>query len=194
MSQGKQITWPQGNTLILDVVAPLDYGDPAVPVVMDAADTIQGFVFDKRSPLRVTALAAASQDTLKLEDTSKINDSDLIYLRHQDGTYAVYIVDSLTDATTLVITSTFADEVRAGTFIKLCVVGAFPVMGAAYGIGDETVASEDWGYIVQFSEVDVFDLKEGELLEGYIRLEKSSTGAVYSQSWDVIVGTAKGTP
>ena len=185
--------WYLGNGLLLNVIAPLDYGpDPAVPVVMDAATTKTAHLFD--NDVKSQATVAGSGLTVPLESVEGLAFLDIITIEEGDGAFTRHTVTVIDTATKLVtFTTALGNAFEAGARVWKTYGGlAGQITGAAYGTAD--VATTDWGYVFEFAYDYDMKLRRNQRLEAMVVLKKSSTGANYTRTWDVMVTEPYGTP
>ncbi len=184
----KHVTWVLGNSLLLDVVAPLDHIVPSVPAAIsgavDGADTVKGYVFSKRVKSVLTGDEAASALTITVESVEGLVATDNITIEESDGSFTKHPVTDV-DATTKIITFTTGLTAGAKTGARYWkTYGSDPVVGVAYGTAD--AAETDWGYVYEFPYTYDSDLRRDESLEAMAVLHLASTGAHYTEIWDVI--------
>lgn len=185
-----EVTWSIGRPIQFDIIAPIDEQDPSVPVVMDAATAI-GWLFNKRVRTQITADALITDTSLIVNDTSDYLSGDTVVVMHEDGSLGSYLLAvPPPDLTTLTIPA-LSDGVRKGALIKKSIIASSKA-GVAYGTA--SLEHQRWGYVVSWGYVDAPSAERDMLLEAYIRVEKVATGAIYTESWDVIVAGARGAP
>ncbi len=185
----KHVTWPIGNSLLLDVVAPLDYIVPSVPAAIGGAvngvDDVTGYLFSKRVKSVLTGGEAASALTITVESVEDLVVTDNITIEESDGSFTKHPVTDV-DATTKIITFTTGLTAGAKTGARYWkTYGSDSVVGVEYGTpdADET----DWGYVYEFPYTYDSDLRRDENLEAMAVLHLASTGAHYTEIWDVIM-------
>ncbi len=190
------VTWSIGTSLLLDVVAPLDYIVPSVPVAIsgavDGVDTVKAYLFSKRVKSVLSADAPLANPTITVESVDGLLVLDFITIEEVDGTLSRHRVSAI-DASTLVITFDTILAAGAKTGARYWkTLGSAPVVGVLYGTAD--VAETDWGYVYEFPYTYDSDLRRDEILEAMAVLHLTSTGAHYTRSWDVIMAEATGAP
>ena len=180
-----------GNGLLLNVIAPLDYGpDPAVPVVLDAASSKIAHLFDK--DVKSQATVAGSGLTVTLESVKDLAVSDIITIEEDDGLFTRHPVTVIDTATKLVtFTTGLGGGFEAGARVWKT-YGSSSVTGTAYGT--PAVTTTDWGYVFEFTYDYDMKLRRNQRLEAMVVLKKASTGANYTRTWDVMVAEPYGTP
>jgi hypothetical protein len=189
----ESVNWCIGNGLQLNVVAPLDYSpNPSVPVVMDAATTVTGYIFDKLAKNTCSAAASASAVLVVVDSVSHFTDGDDITVEETDGT--------LTRHTNIVITAStktiaFTTGLTVGAAVGARVwkhYGAEVVTGVFYGTA--AVDSSAWGYLYDFRYDYDSALRRNLRLEAMAVLHKSSTSGHFTQTWDVVMTEPFGNP
>ncbi len=190
--QDNNVTWFQGNNLLLDVVAPLDHIDPSVPAVMDSATTVQAHLFSKEVKSTATGAESAAALTITLEKVVGLAVGDVLTIEETDGSFTRHPVTIIDTATNLV---TFTTGLAAGSAVGARVwktYGSAVVTGAFYGTAATDTTT--WGYVFDFAYTYDAKLRRGLRLEAMAVLHKTSTGAHYTRTWDVIVAEALGAP
>lgn len=188
-----QVVWYLGNNLLLDCVAPLDYGaNPAAPIVMDAATTKQGHLFSKNVKSVTSKSEASAATTVTLESVTGLTNSDTITIEETDGTWSRHPVTGV-DAATKIVTFTtgLTDGAAVGARVWKT-YGTAVVEATAYGTAG--VASTTWGYAIDFTYDYDTAIRRDEKLEAMAVLHKASTGGHWTKIWDVIVAEPYGTP
>lgn len=187
------VNWYLGNGLLLNVIAPLDYGpDPAVPVTMNSATTKTAHLFDK--DVKSQATVAGSGLTVTLESVVDLAVNDIITIEEDDGAFTRHTVTVIDTATKLVtFTTALGSAFEAGARVWKTYGGlAGQVTGTSYGTA--AVTTTDWGYVFEIAYDYDLKLRRNQRLEAMVVLKKASTGANYTRTWDVIVAEPYGTP
>lgn len=189
------VNWYMGNGLLLNVIAPLDYGpNPSVPVVMDSASTVTAHLFDKDVKSTTTKSETAATSAVYLESVVGFSVGDEITIEETDATFLRRTIANIGDG---------GDPKRIGISVSLptgCAKGArvwktygnAVVTGIAYGT--PLVTTTDWGYVFEFVPNYDSNLIRNQRLEAMVVLKKSSTSASYTRTWEVIVAEPYGTP
>lgn len=185
-------TWPIGNNLLIDLIAPLDELDPSAKVVMDSATTITGHALSKRAKSVATAVEAAAAVTITLESVVNFAVGDEILIEETDGTFTRHPITVIDTATKIV---TFTTGLTVGSGIEARVwktYGSAVITGVSYGTA--AVAETNWGYVFDFPYDYDSELTRGLQLEIMAVLHKTSTGAHYTRTWNVIMSESYGNP
>ncbi len=193
--QENAVTWYLGNALLLNLVAPKDfYPDPSTPVVLDAAETIEAHLFSKRVKSTTTKDEVQAALTVTLEKVSDFAVGDTITLEEADGNFTRHPVTDVDSATNIV---TFTTGINAAGGMKLGArvwktYGTVVVTGVFYG--SASLSEIKWGYVYAFPHTYDTAIRRTESLEAMAVLDKNSTGAHYTRTWDVIIAEPLGSP
>lgn len=191
------VTWNIGNSLLLDVVAPLDHIVPSAPTAVtgavdSGADTVKGYLFSRRVKSVLTGDEDASALTITVESVKGLVVADIITIEESDGSFTRHPVTIIVaDTKVITFTTGLSAGAKAGArYWKT--YGSAPVVGVEYGTAAAT--ETDWGYVYEFPYTYDSKLRRDEKLEAMAVLHLDSTGAHYTQSWDVIMAEATGAP
>jgi len=188
--QSMDVTWYMGNSLLLDVVAPLYYyPDPAVPVIF-VPTTIEAHLFDKEARSVTTQAELAAATTITLESVNGLADDDVLTVGMDDGTFErVTIAASGITGKVVTFSPGFTAACAKGARVWKT-YGAAVVTGVLYG--SAAVDSTNWGYVWSFAPDYDSNLRRDLRLEAMAILIQA--GIQYTRTWDVIMAEPYGNP
>ncbi len=190
------VTWPLGNSLLLDCTAPLDYMDPSAPVAIEVgggAVTATGHVLSTRVKgiQTIDAAIAATTATMATDEADRFANGEVILIEHEDGTFGRYTIDSAPAAGVFTFTPGLTVAVKAGARIWKT-FGSAAATGAVYGTPIAT--GSKWGYVIEFPHNYDGELRRQQELEAMAIVDQAATGAHWTRAWRVIVAEPYGNP
>ena len=190
------VTWPLGNSLLLDCVAPMDYTDPSAPVAVEAgggAVTVTGHILSARvKGVTLNASNAGSNSGILLDprEGDNFTAGDIILIEHGARTYGRYTLVSETNGNlTISPALTAATDVGARIWKTF---GAAALTGTVYGTPSSV--TQNWGYVIEAPYNYDGALRRGQALEALAVVHQFVTGAHWQHMWRVAIAEEYGSP
>lgn len=190
------VTWPLGNSLLLDCVAPMDYGDPSTPVAVVASGgsvTVTGHILSARvKGVTLNASNAGSNSGILLDPREGANFTagDRILIEHGVRTYGRYTLVGETNGN-LTISPALTAFTKVGARIWKTFGGA-ALAGSLYGTPSNV--TQNWGYVMEAPYDYDGDLRRAQSLEALAIVSQAGTGAHWQHVWKVSIAEEYGNP